>query len=95
MSFHPRRSTGEPSGSLELPVEEWPFLEQPLLLPSRSHRVCLTCHWFRHHAAPQCVPLLTCQLHQGLISHGEHLTRRCTSWTEDQLRRSGWAPEAA
>ncbi len=33
--------------------------------------------------------------HPDLIAHGEHLTRRCPGWTEDQVRRRGWAPEAA
>jgi hypothetical protein len=28
----------------------------------------MTCHWFRHHAGLNCIPLLTCQLHEGLIS---------------------------
>ena len=95
MAVQPPNPAGEPAGPPGLPVEEWPYLEGDLLRPSRSRRVCLTCHWFRHHAAPQCIPLLTCQLHRGLIAHGEHLTRRCPSWTEDQVRRSGWAPEAA
>ncbi|MFZ0406922.1 MAG: hypothetical protein WAM11_02260 [Cyanobium sp.] len=31
-----------------------------------------------------CIPLLTCHLHQGPIAHGEHLTHRCSSWTEDR-----------
>ncbi len=75
-------------------IEEWPYLDQELLLSSRSHRVCMTCHWFRHHAGPHCIPLLTCQLHRGLIAHGEHLTRRCPGWTDDLSRRRGWAPEA-
>jgi hypothetical protein len=35
----------------------------------------------------------TCQLHQGLIAHGEHLTSRCQGWTEDQVRQKCWAPE--
>ncbi len=91
----PRRSAGEPTGSVDQPVEEWPFLKQAGLLPRRSRRVCLTCHWFRYHSAPQCIPLLTFQLHQGLIAHGKHFIRRCSSWTDDQVRRSGWAPEAA
>ena len=25
----------------------------------------MTCHWFRHHAGVSCIPVLTCQLHQG------------------------------
>ena len=76
-------------------IEDWPYLDQEVLLASRSHKVCLTCHWFRHHAGPNCIPLLTCQLHQGLIAHGEHLTHRCQGWTEDQTRQRGWAPEVA
>ncbi|MEB3172145.1 MAG: galactose oxidase [Synechococcaceae cyanobacterium] len=65
------------------PIEQWPWLDQGVLLPSRSRQVCLTCHFFRHHPGPDCIPLLTCQLHQGLIAHGEHLTSRCQSWTDD------------
>jgi hypothetical protein len=48
-----------------------------VLRPSRSRKVCMTCHWFRHHAGAQCIPLLTCQLHQGLIAQGDHLLSRC------------------
>ena len=54
----------------------------------------MTCHWFRHQAGLNCIPLLTCQLHEGLISHGEHLIRRCQGWTDDMARQRGWAPEA-
>ena len=75
--------------------EAWPYLDQAVLQPSRSRQVCLTCHWFRHHAAASCIPLLTCRLHHGLIAHGEHLTRRCQGWTDDMVRRKGWAPEGA
>ena len=74
--------------------EAWPYLEQDVLRPSRSRKVCMTCHWFQHHARPQCIPLLTCQLHQGLIGQGEHLIRRCQGWTDDMARQQGWAPEA-
>ncbi len=66
-----------------------------VLRASRSRKICLTCHFFRHHPGVNCIPLLTCQLHRGLIVHGEHLTRRCTSWTEDLQRQRGWAPEGA
>ena len=74
--------------------EAWPYLEQDVLRPSRSRKVCMTCHWFRHHAGPQCIPLLTCQLHQGLIAQGDHLLSRCQGWTDDMTRQRGWAPEA-
>ena len=79
----------------DAPVEEWPYLDGAVLQKCRSHRVCMTCHFFRHHPGPNCIPLLTCRLHQGLIAHGEHLTSRCQGWTEDLHRQKGWAPEVA
>jgi hypothetical protein len=67
-------------------VEEWPYLDQDVLVSTRSRKVCMTCHWFRHHAGPECIPLLTCQLHQGLLAQGEHLTSCCQGWTDDLAR---------
>ena len=63
------------AAQLEIPVEDWPYLDEGVLLKTRSRKVCMTCHWFRHHAGVNCIPVLTCQLHQGLIAHGEHLTQ--------------------
>ena len=76
-------------------IEDWPWLDQQVLHTSRSHQVCMTCHFFRHHPGPNSIPLLTCHLHQGLIAQGEHLTHRCSGWTEDLHRHRGWAPEVA
>ncbi|MFM9110394.1 MAG: galactose oxidase [Prochlorococcaceae cyanobacterium] len=84
-----------PAGRPEIPVEDWPFLDDDVLVSARSRKVCMTCHWFRHHAGVHCIPVLTCQLHQGLIPHGEHLHRRCQAWTDDMTRQRGWAPEVA
>ncbi|MCP9916267.1 galactose oxidase [Cyanobium sp. ATX 6F1] len=81
-------STLEPS-RLE-PIEDWPWLGGPVLVAARSRKVCMTCHWFRHHAAPGGIPMLTCQLHQGLLAHGDHLTHRCSGWTDDLHRQRGW-----
>ena len=53
----------------------------------------MTCHFFRHHAGPNCISLLTCHLHQGLIAYGEHLTRRCSGWAENLRRQRDGAPE--
>ena len=89
-----RALSGDPATS-EIPIDAWPFLDEEVLLSSRSRQVCITCHWFRHHAGVNCIPLLTCQLHEGLISHGDHLTHRCPSWTQDLAAQRGWAPEAA
>jgi hypothetical protein len=60
MGLHLRRTADESAGSLELPIDAWPFLDQQVLLPSRSRKVCMTCHWFRHHSGVNCIPLLTC-----------------------------------
>jgi hypothetical protein len=78
---------------LGAPVEEWPYLDEGTLQKTRSRKVCMTCHWFRHHAGVNCIPVLTCQLHQVLIAHGEHLTSRCQGWTDDMTRppRKPWA----
>ena len=83
----------EPSRKEE--IEDWPWLDQAVLRSSRSRQVCMTCHFFRHHPGPECIPLLTCHLHQGLIGHGEHLTSRCSGLSEDVHRQRGWAPEVA
>ncbi|KEF41267.1 MAG: galactose oxidase [Cyanobium sp. CACIAM 14] len=76
-------------------LEAWPYLGPDQLLPSRSRRVCLTCHWFRHHIGADGVPLLSCQWHRQLISHGDHLTHRCPSWSDPGACGHGWCPEAA
>jgi hypothetical protein len=77
------------------PLDDWPWLGSDVLKPARSRQVCMTCHWFRHHAASSGIPLLTCQRHQALLAHGDHLTHRCPGWTDDLHRQRGWAPEVA
>jgi len=46
-------------------IEGWPRLDEAVLRSSHSRQVCMTCHFFRHHPGPNCIPLLTCHLHQG------------------------------
>ena len=83
---------------LETPIEDWPCLDE-VLLKTSSRMVCMTCHWFRHHVGVNCIPLLTCKLHHGLIAHVEHLSSRCQGWTDDVQRNSKSSrsapPEAA
>jgi hypothetical protein len=76
-----------PPAQLEIPVEAWADLDAAVLRKTRSSKVCMTCHWFRH-----CIPVLTCQLHQGLIAHGEHLTSRCQGWSDAMTHQRGWQP---
>jgi hypothetical protein len=73
---------------------EQPCIDQQVLARSLSRKVCMTCHWFRHHSGVNCIPLLTCQFHQGLLAHDEHLVHRRQGWTDDMARQRGWAPEA-
>ena len=80
---------------LEAPVEEWPYLDSDMLMKTRSRKVYMTCNWFKHHAGVNCIPVVTCQLHQGLIAHGEYLVSRCQGRTDDMVRQKGWAPEVA
>jgi hypothetical protein len=64
-----------------LALASWPYLGPEQLLPSRSQHVCHL--------------LLSCQWHQALICHGDHLTQRCPCWIEPLHVGSGWCPEAA
>jgi hypothetical protein len=95
MGVRLRPFTTGTGGPVEQPIEEWPYLDQEVLQRTRSRKVCMTCHWFRHHAGVNGIPVLTCQLPQGLLAHGEHLTRRCQGWTDDMTRQRGWCPEVA
>ena len=60
-------STGvRDEGCKEL-VEVWLQLREPVLRSSRSRKVCMTCHFFRHRVAADGIPELTCKLHRALI----------------------------
>jgi hypothetical protein len=37
------RSIAEDAGFMEPSIEEWPCLDEALLLKTRSHKVCMTC----------------------------------------------------
>ena len=34
------------AAKLEIPIEEWPYLDEAVLLKTRSRKVCMTCHCF-------------------------------------------------
>ncbi len=76
-------------------IEDWPYLDEAVLLKTRSRKICMTCHWFRHHAGVNCIPLFTCQLHQGLDRrHGAPTglgARGGLSRAQRSLPRSGGA----
>ena len=66
-------------------VEVWPLLEHPVLCSSQSAKVCMTCRFFRHHAATNGMSILTCALHRALVPQGAHLASRCECWNDDVL----------
>jgi hypothetical protein len=45
MALHRPRSVG-PVDRIDLPAEEWPFLDQEVLVQAQSRKVCMTCHSF-------------------------------------------------
>ncbi len=85
MGFQPRRAASPLAQGIDTLIEEWPCLDQEVLVMTRGRKVCITCHWFRHCAGVNCIPLLTCQLHQGLIAQGEHRVSRCQGWIDDRV----------
>ncbi|MFO7629945.1 MAG: galactose oxidase [Prochlorococcaceae cyanobacterium] len=89
----PARSNGSRRGAnpagQEASIEDWPYLDTDALAKTRSRKVCMTCHWSRHHAGANFIPLLTCQPRQGLLGQGDHLTRRCQGWSDDRTRQQG------
>jgi hypothetical protein len=53
----PPSRTAALKASLDAPVEKWPYLDDFTLLKACSRKVCITCHWFRHHAGVNCIPV--------------------------------------
>jgi hypothetical protein len=37
-------------------IEAWPYLDEAVLLKTRSRKVCITCHFFWHHPGPNRIP---------------------------------------
>ena len=55
-------------------IEDWPWLDQQVLRTSRSHQVCMTCHFCRPHPGPRGCLLLACHLRQGRGARGGGLS---------------------
>ena len=76
-------------------AEEWEYLGGGVLRPARTAAVCIACQHFRYEVGSQCVTVLTCPIHQGLIPQGEHLTKRCAQCMARRELAAGWCPEEA
>ena len=37
-------------------LRQRPYRDEAVMLKTRSRKVCMTGHWFRHHARVNCVP---------------------------------------
>ena len=77
-----RISFPQPGFPRQLPHKDWPFLDREVLLPSSSSKFCLNCRWFCHQVEPNCIPLLSCLRHQGLLANGDYLSQHCCCWTQ-------------
>ncbi|WP_320674873.1 galactose oxidase [Prochlorococcus sp. MIT 1341] len=63
--------------------------------PQGSHSACIsmTCQHFVFSSDRNCRPLLTFQISEHLIPHGEHLKKRCPLWSKRFAMEFGWYPE--
>jgi len=94
-SNQPNKAENEPIEPPRYGLRDNRSRPTPALLLSAAAHTPFAQRFLRHQAGVNCIPLLTCQLHQGLIAHGEHLVSRCQGWTDDMVRQKGWAPEVA
>ncbi len=78
--------------ALEHP-EEWSYFTNLELVKYKGSSVCLTCQHFTYTCDKSCITLLTCPLHQRLISQGEHLTKHFLNWHKKRVLHIGWCPE--
>ena len=76
-------------------AEEWEYIEKGILQRSYSACVCMTCKHFDYTCDRHCRTVLTCQIQQRLIPHGQHLNSRCPMWFKQIQKEVGWCPEAA
>ena len=57
--------------------EEWEYIEDPTYSRSIGSHVCMTCSKFDYSSQASCGSILSCNWHQKLIFHGQHLTHSC------------------
>ena len=76
----PKRAPASTSVLAIKTMEEWTWVDERALVPFRGARVCMTCQHFTYGLDQNCHTLLGCKLRQGLLQHGEHLTRQCEHW---------------
>ena len=74
-------------------LDHWSAMERGVLRRSRNSHICLTCQHFAHHINEDQHTVLRCDHHHALIANGEHLTKKCKTWTVRRDREIGWAPE--
>ena len=57
--------------------EEWEYIDDPTYSRSIGSHVCMTCSKFDYSSQASCGSILSCNWHQKLIFHGQHLTHSC------------------
>ena len=76
--YRGRKGTAAKPAKLEIPIEEWRYLDEAVLLKTRSLKVCMTCHWVRHHAGVNCIPVLTSDRRCLRKRAGSAMAARCS-----------------
>ena len=74
------KKIASPNTSIERyqkPQEDWEYIEDPTYSRSIGSHVCLTCLKFNYSTQPNYGSILSCNWHQKLICHGQHLTHSC------------------
>lgn len=67
--------------TLEAEQQDWPYLDEALLIQSRSFQICLTCTHFRAEEEEPGWPLLVCLHHRGLLASAYPFSRCCLAWS--------------
>tara|TARA_B100001778_G_scaffold291708_1_gene261902 strand:+ start:128 stop:397 length:270 start_codon:yes stop_codon:yes gene_type:complete len=57
--------------------EDWEYIDDPTYSRSIGSHVCMTCSNFDYTSQASCGLILSCNWHQKLIFHGQHLTHSC------------------
>tara|TARA_S200000501_G_C20665722_1_gene673929 strand:- start:546 stop:845 length:300 start_codon:yes stop_codon:yes gene_type:complete len=63
---------------------EWEYIEDPTYSRSIGSHVCMTCSKFDYSTKASCGSIFSCNWHQKLIFHRQHLTHSCESYQKKQ-----------
>ena len=62
-------------------MEEWDYIDKRELQNWKGQRICITCQWFTYGVDSSCRTILGCNLRRQQLQQGEHLLKRCDTWS--------------